>query len=67
MKINFSVFLQLRDKIIDNYEKRKTRPDYGALCDEDIKILKKWNYNPNITDDNDQLLTAEVIYVSFKL
>lgn len=49
----------LRDEVIDNYEKRRTKPDFGALCSEDIEILKHWNWNPNITGDYAQYLTTQ--------
>lgn len=57
---------QLRDEVIDNYEKRKTKPDHGALCDEDIEILKNWHWNPNITGDYAEFLTAQV-FILFNL
>lgn len=54
-------FFQLRDEVIENYEKRRTKPDYGALCDEDIEILKNWQWNHNLTSDYANFLTAQVI------
>lgn len=50
--------------MIDNYEKRRTKPDFGALCDEDIEILKNWHWNPNITGDYAEFLTAQVFIFS---
>ncbi|KAJ6641584.1 Multiple inositol polyphosphate phosphatase 1 [Pseudolycoriella hygida] len=51
--------VDLRDEVIDNYEKRRTKPDFGALCPEDIEILKNWHWNPNITGDYAQFLTSQ--------
>lgn len=57
----------MRDEVIDNYEKRRTKPDFGALCDEDIEILKNWQWNHNITGDYAKFLTAQVVYVSIQI
>lgn len=35
----------LRDETIENYEKRHTKPAYGAMCREDLNLLKEWQYN----------------------
>lgn len=59
-KCVFTFSFQLRDEVIDNYEKRRTKPDYGALCDEDLEILKNWHWNPNITGDYAEYLTTQV-------
>lgn len=41
----FSQLGELRDEIIDNYEKRHTKPAIGAMCEDDLDLLKRWNWN----------------------
>ncbi|XP_031619129.1 multiple inositol polyphosphate phosphatase 1-like [Contarinia nasturtii] len=48
----------LRDKIIENY-KKNTQPKYGAMCDRDLILLKKWKWNRNITTEYDEHLTVQ--------
>ncbi|XP_077285576.1 multiple inositol polyphosphate phosphatase 1-like [Arctopsyche grandis] len=38
-----------RDDIISNYEIRKTAPDQGRLCSQDIENLKNWIWNRNFS------------------
>lgn len=35
----------LRDEIIANYEKHNSKPKYGAMCENDLGILKKWRWD----------------------
>lgn len=49
----------LRDEVVKNYEERRTKPDEGALCDEDLELIKNWNWNPNISGDYENFLTVQ--------
>lgn len=35
----------LRDEIIANYEKRHYKPPIGAMCENDLDLLKQWHWN----------------------
>lgn len=35
----------LRDEIIANYEKRHSKPPIGAMCENDLDLLKQWHWN----------------------
>lgn len=35
----------LRDEIIANYEKRHSKPPIGAMCENDLDLLKHWRWN----------------------
>lgn len=35
----------LRDEIIANYEKRHSKPAIGAMCENDLDLLKQWSWN----------------------
>lgn len=35
----------LRDEIIANYEKRHSKPAIGAMCENDLNLLKQWSWN----------------------
>lgn len=54
-----SIHAQFRDEVIRNYEERRSKPDSGALCDEDIELLKNWRWYPNITEDRGGDLTGQ--------
>lgn len=41
----FSQLGELRDEIIDNYEKRHTKPAIGAMCEDDLDLLKRWDWS----------------------
>lgn len=60
----FSTFyfarLQLRDEVINNYVKRHSKPDVGALCEGDLELLKHWRWDRNITADYGEYLTVQV-------
>ncbi|XP_037908687.1 multiple inositol polyphosphate phosphatase 1-like [Hermetia illucens] len=49
----------LREEIIKNYEVRRTKPTTGALCVEDIQLLKSWFFDKNITRDHHDYLTVQ--------
>ncbi|XP_037908832.1 multiple inositol polyphosphate phosphatase 1-like isoform X2 [Hermetia illucens] len=51
--------VSLRDNIIENYEVKKTAPAKGALCGQDLELLKNWVVNENITMDKNQYLTDQ--------
>uniref|UniRef100_A0A1B0DD06 Multiple inositol polyphosphate phosphatase 1 n=1 Tax=Phlebotomus papatasi TaxID=29031 RepID=A0A1B0DD06_PHLPP len=51
--------IDIRDQIIDNYEKRRSKPDQGALCDADYNGIKNWRWNVNLTGEYDNFLTAQ--------
>lgn len=36
----------LKDEIIANYEKQHSMPTAGALCEDDLNLLKQWHWNP---------------------
>ncbi|XP_055690989.1 multiple inositol polyphosphate phosphatase 1-like [Lutzomyia longipalpis] len=51
--------IDLRDQIIDNYEKRRSKPDTGALCDADYHGIKNWRWDSNLTGNFDNFLTSQ--------
>lgn len=53
-------FLQLKTEVIDNYEKRRSKPDVGGLCEGDLDLLKGWQWNRNVTEQYDEFLTVQV-------
>lgn len=36
---------EFRDDIIANYEKRHSKPPIGAMCENDLDLLKQWHWN----------------------
>lgn len=36
---------ELRDEIIENYEKGHSKPAIGAMCENDLDLLKQWYWN----------------------
>lgn len=38
---------------------RRTKPDIGPLCDEDLELLRYWKFDANITDDKANVLTRQ--------
>lgn len=38
---------------------RRTKPDAGPLCDEDLELLRYWKYDANITEDKANMLTTQ--------
>lgn len=34
-------------------------PDYGAMCEKDLNLLRGWQWNPNITNEYADFLTTE--------
>uniref|UniRef100_A0A6B2E6E2 Multiple inositol polyphosphate phosphatase 1 n=1 Tax=Phlebotomus kandelakii TaxID=1109342 RepID=A0A6B2E6E2_9DIPT len=51
--------IDLRDQIIENYEKRRSKPDMGALCDADYHAIKNWRWDSNLTGNFDNFLTVQ--------
>ncbi|XP_055322266.1 multiple inositol polyphosphate phosphatase 1-like [Sitodiplosis mosellana] len=49
----------LRDEIIANYEKRHSKPAIGAMCENDLDLLKRWHWNQNITAQYAAFLTVQ--------
>lgn len=37
-----------RDDIIANYEKRHSKPPIGAMCENDLDLLKQWHWNRSV-------------------
>lgn len=52
-------FFQFRNEIIDNYEKRHSKPSNGAMCEPDLELLKNWHWDQNITADFSEFLTIQ--------
>lgn len=50
---------QLRDEILNNYYKRHSKPNVGSMCDDDLNLLRNWQWNRNITDAYADFLTVE--------
>lgn len=50
--------LQYQSEIIANYANGKG-PVVGGLCDADLKLLKEWHWNDNITEDVGDFLTVQ--------
>lgn len=36
----------LKDEIIENYEKRHSKPAIGAMCEKDLDLLRNWKWDP---------------------
>lgn len=51
--------MQIRVEIVKNYEERHTKPDQGALCEEDLELIRNWNWRPNITAEYENFLTVQ--------
>lgn len=51
--------MQIREEVVKNYEERHTKPDQGALCDEDLELIRNWHWSPNITADYEYFLTTQ--------
>uniref|UniRef100_A0A182M1S3 Multiple inositol polyphosphate phosphatase 1 n=1 Tax=Anopheles culicifacies TaxID=139723 RepID=A0A182M1S3_9DIPT len=49
----------LQDSIMDNYFTRRSVPDNGRMCDEDLEMLRNWHWDPNITERYDAHLTEQ--------
>uniref|UniRef100_A0A182TS74 Multiple inositol polyphosphate phosphatase 1 n=1 Tax=Anopheles melas TaxID=34690 RepID=A0A182TS74_9DIPT len=49
----------LQDAIMDNYFTRRTPPDNGRMCEEDLELLRQWHWDPNITEQYDSFLTDQ--------
>lgn len=49
----------LRDSILDNYDVRRTRPDVGRMCPDDLELLRNWRWDSNITTDYESFLTVQ--------
>lgn len=58
-------FLQLRDQIILSYDgNSEMLPERGRLCNEDLELLRNWEWDTNISLEDDEFLTIEVnVYV----
>lgn len=50
---------QLRDEILNNYYKRHSKPNVGAMCEDDLNLLRNWQWNRNITNAFADYLTVE--------
>ncbi|XP_055601964.1 multiple inositol polyphosphate phosphatase 1 isoform X2 [Uranotaenia lowii] len=53
------ILTNLRDSIIDNYENRRTAPDVGRMCPDDLELLRLWHWDRNITSNFDSFLTVQ--------
>ncbi|XP_058829522.1 multiple inositol polyphosphate phosphatase 1 [Topomyia yanbarensis] len=49
----------LRDSILDNYDVRRTAPDVGRMCADDLELLRNWRWDSNITVDYGSFLTLQ--------
>uniref|UniRef100_A0A182N988 Multiple inositol polyphosphate phosphatase 1 n=1 Tax=Anopheles dirus TaxID=7168 RepID=A0A182N988_9DIPT len=49
----------LQDAIMENYFTRRTIPDNGRMCDEDLELLRNWRWDQNITEQYDSTLTVQ--------
>ncbi|XP_062550122.1 multiple inositol polyphosphate phosphatase 1-like [Armigeres subalbatus] len=49
----------LRDLVLDNYNKRRTAPNVGRLCTEDLNLLRSWRWDSNITTGYGSFLTNQ--------
>lgn len=56
---NMQKLEDIRDKIIKNYEERKSGPMIGGLCPADKSLLKMWKLNKNITENYASFLTFQ--------
>lgn len=48
-----------RDEIIKNYEVRRTKPDRGPLCIQDLDLLRAWRWDYNISVQHAEHLTTQ--------
>lgn len=46
----------LRDEIVANYEERNSIPAIGAMCKNDIDLLKTWSWDRYLIYDNLNLI-----------
>ncbi|KAL3272404.1 hypothetical protein HHI36_013880 [Cryptolaemus montrouzieri] len=53
--------VNLREEIVKNYEERRSFPDKGRLCREDLDLLKRWNWNESLSENKEKVLTSQGI------
>ncbi|XP_055295864.1 multiple inositol polyphosphate phosphatase 1-like [Sitodiplosis mosellana] len=50
---------KLRDEILANHEKNNSTLAFSEMCRPDLKLLKEWNWDRNITEKYDEFLTEQ--------
>lgn len=56
---SFQNLENLAKEVIRNYFDRKTKPDKGPLCDQDLELLRDWRWQTNITSSESEFLTIQ--------
>lgn len=56
---NLSFHWQIRDEIIANYRERHSQPNSGGLCEEDLRLLRNWRWDYNMTSNYEKYLTTQ--------
>nr|XP_029723160.1 multiple inositol polyphosphate phosphatase 1-like [Aedes albopictus]XP_029723161.1 multiple inositol polyphosphate phosphatase 1-like [Aedes albopictus] len=49
----------LRESILDNYDNRRTAPDIGRMCADDLDLLRSWRWDRNISVEYESFLTDQ--------
>lgn len=49
----------IRGSILDNYEIRRTAPEVGRMCPDDLELLRTWRWDRNVTVDYESFLTDQ--------
>jgi multiple inositol-polyphosphate phosphatase/2,3-bisphosphoglycerate 3-phosphatase len=52
---------RVHDEIIKNYDERRSFPDKGRLCPEDLDLFRRWRWNETVNDRNSNALTSQGI------
>lgn len=50
---------EVRDEIVANYKVRRSQPNSGGLCSDDLNQLQNWRWNASITPDHAEDLTSQ--------
>lgn len=53
------IIFKVRDQIIESFQRRDRDRHLSQLCGEDLELLKRWNWNQNITDSFSNFLTVQ--------
>ncbi|CAO1347101.1 unnamed protein product [Diamesa hyperborea] len=56
---NLQNLVDVRDQIIESFQRRDRDRHLSQLCGEDLELLKKWNWDRNITESFSNFLTVQ--------
>lgn len=57
--LSCALSFQLRESILDNYDNRRTAPDIGRMCADDLDLLRSWRWDRNISVEYESFLTDQ--------